>query len=366
MRTKNIAGIIVGLKGISDLSNEVANQLNFEKKTYNKIDLLLDFDKLDKGLYYPSIYSAKSVMNFNKNQFFVGYLPDIDYIVSDLFNDNQKTVVINVIQKNKASLKESVKKHILGRRKSDTLLSYGLFWYVFQIILLKKSKSFIHGACLHNKINKKTILIAGTGGCGKTSTSLELLDNDNISYISEDYSITSSTGELYFNPKPVSIYCSDIEFGSNVLSKLISSFGLSMRIRTFILRKVLGRNPMFKVPPESLFDNCIDTYHKCTTVVYVIRTSEAVPEVKNCSLDEFVSRCVSASIRELKTYTELSNLILSNDHINTGTYSYDNLKSKMENVFKSAFKDKNFKLVYLPIEIKPEETVKFFVKNELF
>ena len=68
------------------------------------------------------------------------------------------------------------------------VLSYSLFWYIFNISLLKKNKSFIHAGIYSNSSDEATI-ITGTGGCGKTSTLFKLLEDNKSKYISEDFGI---------------------------------------------------------------------------------------------------------------------------------------------------------------------------------
>ena len=357
---KEIAGIIIGLKGSTSIVNEVAEQLKFLNQEKKSIDILLEFGEISKDDYQPFIYSAKSVMNFNKHQFYIGYLHGFKYLVSNLFNDNGEPVLVKISHK-KQKIYKIVLNKLLGIKSADAILSYGLFWYIYQITLLKKGQSFVHGASLVNK--NRTLLIAGTGGCGKTSTALELLSQEKAEYLSEDFSILNREGVFFFNPKPVSIYCTDIDFGSKILKSFRSRIGIVDKLQIFLLRKFLKRNPMFKVPPQNIF-KCNAEGTKDLTALYFIRTEDGKPKIIDCSLEDFVNRCVDSSIRELKTYTEIANLILSNDIIGTEAFGYGELRHRMINVYMSAFRDKKFKLLCLPINTKPSETISFLERNE--
>lgn len=360
MLIKEISGITIGLKGSGSIVNEVASQLGFLNQEQKPLDIILEFGEITKDDYQPSIYSAKSVMNFNKNQFFVGYLPGISYLVSKLFSVTDETIHVKISHDKQKSFKKFVKSLLGYNNAGSQVLSYGLFWYLYQIVLLKKGKSFIHGATLVSKNN--TLLIAGTGGCGKTSTTLELLSQEKAEYLSEDFSILDREGVFSYNPKPVSIYCSDIEYGSKILKQFNSNLGVGIKLRTFFLRSVLNKNPMFKVQPKKIF-KCAAEGNASLSALYFIRTEGGKPKVVDCSLEDFSTRCVDASIREMKTYTELANLILANDTIETGVVGSSELRNRMVKTYMSAFHDKRFKLIYLPINTKPSETVSFLESN---
>ncbi|GLP98278.1 hypothetical protein GCM10007891_01320 [Methylophaga thalassica] len=368
MNVREIAGITIGLTGNGKTFDEVSEHLDFiPTTTASQVDIMLEISSNDIfHEYLPEVNSAKGLMSFNKDEYFVGYLPSIDYLVSDIFNTKGAVPVVKVKVTEDKLLKKIIKYLLLRRKayKSNLIMSYSLFWYIFQIVLMTKSKSFIHAATLYDNKRNRAILLGGTGGCGKTSTALEMLDDSRYSYLSEDFSIINLEGQTFFNPKPVSVYCSDIEHGSKILNDFKCSFNFTKKLEIFLKRSIFRKNPIFKVSPQNLFGERLSISGQCSYAFYVIRSNVKSPKLKDCTLDEIVDRFVESSIRELKTYTELSNLILANDLLNTGVISYSVLKENMEEIYRQFLKKTEYKILLLPHKVSPKETINFLEKEK--
>ncbi|MAQ64548.1 hypothetical protein CL647_00775 [bacterium] len=353
----NIAGVCIKIISNNEISNLVADNLNaINKQSINDVDIVLNLQNSEIENYEPSIYSAKGNMNFNKTEYYVDYLTECNYLVKNIFHTDMTEVTINT---SKTTFKKELKglfknKNIMTR---DMILSYYLFWYILYIELLNKNKAFIH-AGIFEKDNKATI-ITGTGGCGKTSTLFKILENETTKYISEDFGIVDIDGNTYFNPKPISIYATDIEFGQSLLNNALKEFSLLENLQWTLSRKLLKRNPMCKSKPKSIMGNRIAEISKIKNVLYFIRTNTNEMDVKDIAIDELAERVSDASMRELKTLNELLLLLRANAPSDFAFPSFDNIRKKTKEIYLKNFSLTNNKIVKIPYKTSPGDLVSF-------
>lgn len=186
-----------------------------------------------------------------------------------------------------------------------SVMSYSLFWFVMHGVLLKKQSSFIHASALER--NGRVMLLAGTGGCGKTSMTFRMLEDDKFSYLAEDFSILSADGDVFFNPKTLSIYASDLRGDPQLLVKYAKRHLTGAERRAwFRCRDGRGSNPMRKVPPVHVLGEdrlC----HKAPLGVafFLVRGNFDSINVQDLDSHDFVERSMNASYRELKTLSEI-------------------------------------------------------------
>ena len=357
----NIAGINIGIESgntNSSLVKKISHDLEATKTKNENNDIIISFHKKEFENYKPDIYSAKGSMNFNKNQFYVDYLSEISYIVENLFIDTNNTIVaINPDKKNiKKSLRQLFTVDKLETVK-NSILSYSLFWYVFHIKLLQQKKAFIHAGIADT--NGEATVIAGTGGCGKTSTLFKILEDENKNYIAEDFGIIDENANTYYNPKPVSIYASDMEFGQSILKNFYNNFSKKEKLLWTIKRKLLKRNPMIKAKPSKLMENRITKQSKIKNTIYFIRNNDSKISIKEIELQELVERTLDASMRELKTLNELLLLMHSNAPIEYSIPSFEKIRKQTEKIYKQCFSRTHNKILYIPHKSKPNEIVNF-------
>ena len=216
-----IAEIVIKIPQINEVSKRIINDLNAKKgNDTDRYDICINVSN-DLGKYRPLIYPAKGSMNFNEKEYFVNYLSSINYVVSNLFNNDCINIEVNL--KNR-SLKTIINSFFQSKSvfQSNEILSYSLFWYVLHLKLLQKGKAFLHAGIFSS--NNKASIIAGTGGCGKTSTLFKILEDKSTKYISEDFGIIDIESYSHYSPKPVSIYASDMEFGQKILHDYFNIF----------------------------------------------------------------------------------------------------------------------------------------------
>ena len=230
-----IGPLNVKIVGENNLSNLIKEELIGENQN-NNVDADIEININSQNIfdsYRPTHYSGKDAMNFNKFEYYVGYLEYLNYIVQNPFETGKISLHIQLKEQ---SMTSRAKKKILSFKKveySDInrlvrnfILSYAVFWNVFQLGLLKKNCSFIHGSTLQK--NQSGFLLTGTGGSGKTSIAMQLLKEQDIKYLSEDFGIIRSDSTTFYNPKAISLYRTDIDGGNPFAAKAIENLSPAM------------------------------------------------------------------------------------------------------------------------------------------
>jgi len=358
-----IAGIKIKIKNTNLVANEIIKDLKAIKhENDSEYDICLEIkdDKLKN--YQATVFSAKGSMNFNKNEYFVDYLSDVNYIVKNLFTNEAIEIQINC---SKSSLKKKVKQLYSSKTimSKNTILSYALFWYVLHMALLKEEKSFLHAGIVD--LNGKATIITGTGGCGKTSTLFKILEDSNSKYIAEDFGIIDKEGFTYYNPKPVSIYASDMEFGQNILKNYFIKFSNKEKIIWSLKRNILKINPMIKAVPSLLMNNRISQKSKIENVIYFVRNNNEVISMQNINKNDLAERVLDASMRELKTLNELILLMRANAPIEYNIPSFEDIRMQAKDIYMNAFEETNNKIIYIPHKTKPDDLVGYLKENGL-
>jgi len=242
------------------------------------------------------------------------------------------------------------------RVETDQILSYSLAWHLLHLALLRKGAAFMHGSVLAN--GNGATLIAGTGGCGKTSTLFRALDDPGRRYLAEDFAIIDTDGVAHFNPKPVSVYASDVDLGSEVLNQRFRRrAGDAERAAWLVERRLLRRNPLRKVPPRELMGDRVNASAPLRHAIYMIRCDRRTLELGKVSRDELCERALDASMRELKTLTEILLLIRANAPRNLPVPSPAELAASTMAVYRSALARAESMLAFVPHAMKPAEVV---------
>ena len=323
----SIGPINVEIIGDDEISSLIKDELGGNiKNSSENIDLELIINSEQKFTsYHPTHYSGKDSMNFNNREYYVGYLEYLNYIVENPFDSGKISLHIQIKEQ---STINKAKKKLLSLKKveySDNnrlvrsfILSYAVFWNIFQLALLKKNCSFIHGAIVEK--NGSANVFTGTGGSGKTSLAMQLLKSKNAKYLSEDFGIISSNGIAYFNPKSLSLYRSDIEQGNSFVANAIKSLSPEMKRKWKILTTISSKNQLLKIPPLDLFDqNKINNSSKITKIFFLIRENCDSITMNKISIDELSERVTQASLVELKSLSEVLRRILANSPL---SYQY--------------------------------------------
>lgn len=374
IKTSKIGPVTISVTSEKNHCNEVikiiAKELNLVDSLDNQnIDIELKFvNRITSDIYTADRFSAKGNLNFNENSWFVGYNKRFDYVITNLFITNEPIQIQISLKKNTRQQISSFVRSLLVPHSNlnidaaKAIMSYSLFWYAFNIALLKKDSVFLHAGIFINN-NSKAIALTGTGGGGKTSTLFNIL-NDGCQYLSEDFGIISRDKKTYFNPKAISLYHSDILTGQKLFNEYAKkSIKGTKKLRWLYSTKILGLNPMLKVPVDEMVSiTQKNNGHELDSVIYLVRTREDKFDLVNICAEEMTERVFYSSYREMKTISELLMLIRANSDLKCYP-SEDELRSRMRDIYHDIFQKTNNKILYIPHKSSPQQVKDYLLQQ---
>lgn len=256
----------------------------------------------------------------------------------------------------------------LGKVRRFRSMEYATEPEIFQQILHEailvssmyffKDRAIIHSAVLG--VDDEAILLAGTGGVGKTSASLSLRKNSRISFIADDIAVLSDHGSVFPNLAWPKVYGYNL---SSYITKqeLLEGRGLIDKIQFDFKVKRNPKRVRRKMKPDILYNK----YHKeevqIKKVVYLFR--DDCKEMYLTPLDKNLS--IEMGIHIMKTeYSKLLHNNLEWDRYNSIALNIKPIL-KLENVFDNwrdslskAFINVEVQLLHIPFDLPHEDYLK--------
>jgi len=313
MTIHQVGPLRVGINGNNKFAKLVHKELSSEIEANNHSgdpDIAFYFSK--GRIKEPGYkYNCGGNLSFNNTDIWVQE-SDYSYYTEGLFKDSTTKVFVEfqdslgligkVIEPIRRFRDSSFESYI--NRSKTRFASYTTLWPLIHFELLQYNSAFIHAGIVD--IDGSGTVLAGTGGAGKTSTTLELLEDQDGNYLSEDFGIVGSNGALYYSPRYMTIYYSDYVHGQSNITSYIDQELTGLDKLHWLTQIKLGRNPQRKISPTDVLDECsIRTKSEVQRAIYLSRQNVSKISVEKISTREFVDRSLWASFRELKRFYDL-------------------------------------------------------------
>ena len=352
----DIAGLNIEIDTTNIIGDLIVKDLGAIEKQGKNIDICINFKKISLDYEVTSGNNCK----FNKDSFFYKSLYPLKYQITNLFNDNKTEISIEFINKN---IKAKLQSFLYGKNnlEKNIILSYSLFWYILELELLKRNKTFLHAGIFSK--NGEAIAITGTGGSGKTSSLFKVLEDKEYKYLAEDFGIIGKDIKTYYNPKPLSIYETDIKFNPKILNKTYEFLDPTQKLLRNIEIKFLKRDPIIKVNPKKLLGTQIANKVDLKKVLYYVRTDVKTIKLNAISKDELAERSLNVAIREFKIFFEIFTLLNANKKEKYNFLAVDDIINNIRNLYNDIFSKTENYLIEIPFKETPENIIKF-LKNE--
>ena len=221
--------------------------------------------------------------------------------------------------------------------------------------------SLVHAAVL--AVNNEAILLAGTGGTGKTSALLALRNDDRVSFVSDDIAVISKDGRVFPNLAWPKVYGYNL---SSYITKheLLKGRG---RLDRFQFNYKLRKNPKAvrrKVRPDRLYREFKNDGIPISKIIYLFRDHSS--EIRTTPLKRGLA--IRMGIDIMKTeYTIFHNHLLWDVYnslpLNESPVLDLNLVfERWATNLEQAFEDKTIQLLHIPREIAHEAYLDFMNK----
>ncbi len=335
-------------------------------------DLEVRLRDVERLPHFEAEYSAGKLLQFNRQGFQLkgpGFIAQ----VTGLFNAGCRCTVNvgmlptdsirSLLQSAAASIRERRLVTRTTQEKSlQSVMSYSLFWFLVHAVLMKKGAGFIHASSLER--NGKGLLFAGAGGCGKTSTTFKLLEDECYRYMAEDFSILGNDGSLHYSPKAMSIYASDLR-GSPTLLEEYTHAHMSGAQRSFWQRNKNGpHNPMRKISPlDVLAAQRICKKAPLEIAIFLSRGKFKDIEIREIDSNEFSERSMNASYREMKTLGEILALANAVGGDELGLPDIEAFRDRMRSHFRRSTLACQCYILELPEHSQPQQIAEYISKQ---
>jgi hypothetical protein len=297
--------------------------------------------------YAPQVFSAKGRMHFNSEAFFVGYDRYFECLIRGAFEHSRPLELFLIPRRGLAKLRKTD----AGRK--STIMTYGFFWMVAHLALLKRGATFLHAGIYAD--GQRAIALTGTGGCGKTSCLFRQLEvHPTYQYLSEDFGIITRTGETHYNPKFISIYKSDTR--QRILREYVLRRLPAAQKPYFYGLSLLRGNPRVKVAPSDVLGpNRTGNTARLGRVAYLLRGDFDKLEAVPIDANELAERCLSVTLREMKNMMEILHLMNANRISGMGFPSPSEWEQDQRSLYRGIFAEVDATLLRVPARCGPSE-----------
>jgi len=350
--------LLVEMNGDKRLINALAQDFEeYEAQESANPDLQIHIAE-SSPVFSADVYIGKGRNAISDRHIYIDKSPYFSYVIEGLFDKGSPTI-LTLVMKQPGMTRRIVDglKGLLGVEYSNRfrllrmlIANYSLLWSVVAITILKKDVAFIHaGAVVHNGA---VILIAGTGGGGKTSATMQLIERSG-SFLSEDFGMLGADGQVYYSPKAISFYESDLRWGGAVSAWVRQSFSASDRLRWWVLVRLLRRNPLVKLSPDLMFSQSRGE-GLLGRAVYLRRVSKDSVQVEPIEAEQFAERASWASLREMMPFLEILCRVQANMGYELDCLSPEAIRLRMKDIFVVGLARASVNLVSVPFKASPK------------
>ena len=209
---------------------------------------------------------------------------------------------------------------------------------LFRIYFNLQGYELIHSSCVSD--GDKGYLFPAWRNTGKTSIILHLCLNENLNFISDDWTVLSKKGELLAYPKPVQIFEYNLREYPNLLHKIFSS-----RLKRLIFKgklKISSRKVEIGAISKNISTSC--NFH---TVIMPIRWSKNQIKVsRNVNQIELAQKIVACANYE--HYSFYRHLYSSNFQLKIPYEKFVNLLQSQVEIIGKALQNSICHELYIP------------------
>jgi len=204
----------------------------------------------------------------------------------------------------------------LFSRDASNLLETAAKNVIYEIIdplaeyrLLSVGSSLVHASGLNR--SGRTVLLAGTGGVGKSTSLLSAMSSDtSLAYIGDDMVVVDRDGTVYRHPKRIQVYAYNVGGNPKVRRRVLAGMSRGRRLLWRTRAGLLGaKQSRTRVRAEELFGaERVDDRGELGCVIWLTTTSKGRPGIEPMEASTLAGRCGVALLDELWDFNRLMSL----------------------------------------------------------
>lgn len=237
---------------------------------------------------------------------------------------------------------------------------YNIFEPLVQGWMLSQSLSFLHAASINTE--KGAVVITGTGGAGKTSSTTTLIrQSQDIEFLSDDLVFVSGEGEVYPYYKSSMVYAYNTVGDSIDEEELLN--GVPDRIHWKWRKHQFGdHGARRRVAPEALFEGQVGSPEAkdLRAAIFLVREERDAVQHETISNEELSRRSTGVIFDELDWLFEYSAALCSIG----STITPSSMLSDVEAVYREVFKGAEKVLVHVPTGADPDVLARY-IRSEI-
>lgn len=211
--------------------------------------------------------------------------------------------------------------------------------------------SIIHGSAVQNN-DDKAILIGGTGGVGKTSLELSMIQNNNYKFLADDISIIDKNSNLWPNYSFPKIYRYNTQNKEEIEKKLLKNRGFLDRFQWNIFKLYPKKPIRRRINPKEFYDEKIGIKSKLSDYFILFKGNFKEFNIKNISAEKAAELNLDIIKAEYSTFLKhiywhrINRAVLKDKLI----LDEETILKKWLELQKKAFKKCNCNLVEIPLK----------------
>ena len=264
-------------------------------------------------------------------------------------NSNPFKVIVNVVDNEtfKSSLRIFNKAYKTNIELQITTFYYRIFLLFSQLWNLENNCSYIHASAV--EVNGRSVLFTADSGVGKSALLFQLSQDKDFKFIADDLTIISDKSESFFQGRCLSVKPYHLKYYSFLAEKLKVLMGSIQKLQW----RIINDNRMtYRIASTDLFDKTCEK-SEIKRIIHLCNHSKETFEIKNISSDELIGFTIPILTNELFLANHKLNTVASLP--NSPFQSADKMYTASKNIFSSAFKDVELKLVLVPYQSSPIE-----------
>lgn len=236
---------------------------------------------------------------------------------------------------------------------------YDILEPILHAQMISNDTSLLHAASI--SIDGQGVILTGQGGTGKTSTTINLLnETPNSTFLSDDLAIVTKDGDVHPYNKSCVVYAyntGDTISQSQLVNGLIDQMHWKFHYWNGGKKGVRRR-----VSAEKLFNKKVQNSesYPIETVVYLSREKREDIAHEQIEATEVAQRSTAVILNELDWLVEYSSAVCS-----TGSTSLTPKKiiEQTEKIYTNSFADSNNILLHIPFDTGPQAIVTYLQSN---